>query len=107
MLDPKVALGVVPFAKPDANGARTLDVDLQQAEQLDRHVTVHSLENGRLSNEIIKVIREGSYDLLVLNKAPNGSTPEDKALDWKLLLNNAPCRIFLSVPASIPMEPEQ
>jgi amino acid transporter len=105
MLDPKVVLGVVPLARPEADGPQTLDLDLHQAGQLDRQVDVHPLQNGQLAGEIIKLIREGSYDLLVLNKPDNG-TGDRPVLDLKQLLSNAPCRIFLSVPPSIPLEPE-
>jgi len=106
MLDPKVALGVVPIVKSGSNGAGTLSPDLHQAEQLGREVAMHRSQDGDLTNEIIRLVREDKYDLLIISKPADNTPPEERSFDIKQLINNAPCRIFFSVPPSIPLEPE-
>jgi hypothetical protein len=106
MLDPKVVLGVVPIIKSNSNGAGTLSPDLHQAEQLGREVAMHRSQDGDLTNEIIRLVREDKYDLLIISKPADTTPPEERSFDVKQLINNAPCRIFFSVPPSIPLEPE-
>jgi amino acid transporter/nucleotide-binding universal stress UspA family protein len=108
MLDPEVALTLVPIKRdgqePPTNGAMILNKDLERAEQLGRHVEVQQLTNGNLSNELIRLARDGKYDLLIVNENTAGHA---SALDVQFLIRHAPCQVFLAVPPAIPLEPEE
>jgi amino acid transporter/nucleotide-binding universal stress UspA family protein len=106
MLDPNVALGVVPLRGNGANGAGNLALDMQRAGQLGREVEVHPRKDSTTVNEIVRLVRETKYDLLIMGKPAKEQAQGELALEIDQLLGNAPCRVFLSVPPSIPLEPE-
>src|SRR5207302_5146611 len=63
MLDPKVNLGVLPLrvqGQTPVNG--TLKHDVEQAQQLDRNVAVHDLQDGDIVGTIIHLAQEFKYD---------------------------------------------
>ncbi len=110
MLDPHVALGLVPLVAkgqdlPNGNG--TLQHDLEQAGHLGRLVELHSLKDGSLEAEIVRLAREGKYDLVVVNVSKEPLPGQTKPLDVSYLLGHTPCRVFLSAPPPIPQEPEK
>jgi hypothetical protein len=109
MLDPKVVLGVVripPLGESSLNGSGTLGADLQRASRLGREVAVHPSGEGSFTVQVLRLVREFRYDLLIISTAPYLSSGDEETWDVKQLTGQAPCRIFLSVPASIPLEPE-
>jgi hypothetical protein len=109
MLDAKVALALVPVngqAPGGGNGNGMLQQDLERARHLGRQVELHKIQGGNTETEIARLAREGKYDLVVVNMAPDNSDESRKRLDIASLLRNSPCRVFLSAPPAIPLEPE-
>jgi amino acid transporter/nucleotide-binding universal stress UspA family protein len=109
MLDRQVALTLVPIASaenPSGNGNGTLRHDVERAGQLGRQVEVHSLENKNVAAEIVRIAREGKFDLLVLNATPGSQGDNTSSVDVTYLTRHAPCRVFLSASPAIPQEPE-
>ncbi len=109
MLDPQVVLTLVPVkAKVPAlaNGDSILQKNLERAEQLGRHVEAHGLSDGDAGAEILRLAREGKYDLLIVGLT---SATEDQkpALDVQQGLRDARCQVFLASPPAIPLEPEK
>lgn len=112
MLDPLVALAIVPAIPPGSdpyNGPSVIQQDQQRARQLDREMQVCQV-NGELAAEILRLAQEGRYDLIILSipaELPQGMT---SPLDIPLIdtvVRNAHCRVFLASPPNIPREPEQ
>jgi hypothetical protein len=61
---------------------------------------------GSFTTQVLRLVREFRYDLLIISTSPYLSSGDEKSWDVKQLTGQATCRIFLSVPASIPLEPE-
>jgi hypothetical protein len=57
--------------------------------------------------EILRLAREGHYDLLILSATSDRTEQEQPALDVQQVLRNAPCHVFLASPPAIPLEPEK
>jgi hypothetical protein len=109
MLDAKVALALVPVngqASGGGNGNGMLQQDLERARHLGRQVELHKIQGGNAETEIARLAREGKYDLVVVSMASDDSDEGRKRLDIPSLLRNSPCRVFLSAPPAIPLEPE-
>jgi amino acid transporter len=90
MLDPHVALAVVPVAAAGGHGepeAGPLPQDRQRAEQLGRRVEVLTPQ-GDAAREIVRLAGEGGYDLLIM--------PALRAEQTDLIAAQAPCRVFLA-----------
>jgi amino acid transporter/nucleotide-binding universal stress UspA family protein len=110
MLDPQVVLTLVPIeAKPAplANGNGVLEKNLERAHQLGRPVEVHPLLDGDAGGEIVRLAREGKYDLLIVGLTPGTAAEHTPFLDVQQVLRNAPCQVFLASPPAIPLEPEK
>jgi amino acid transporter/nucleotide-binding universal stress UspA family protein len=109
MLDPQVVLGLVPIGPAGQSPAATngfLQHDVERAERLGRKLEVLKPKDQKPEAEIVRLAREGNYDLLVVSSASEPS-PTGPTLDVSYLLHNSPCRLFLSSPPAIPQEPEQ
>jgi len=111
MLDPEVALTLVCLVRPGTeplNGHGTIQQDQQRAKQLGRELKVHEVQ-GEAGAEIVRLAREGQYDLIVLAlpaDLPAGSTlPVGEPACY--VLHNAHCRVFLAAAPAIPQEPER
>jgi amino acid transporter len=110
MLDPQVALGLVPLPENSTaptNGHSGLQHDLTQAGQLGRTVKVHSLPDGNLATELVRLVRDERYDLLVVHADLGSPINQQDGLNVPALLRQAPCRVFITAPPAIPLEPEQ
>jgi nucleotide-binding universal stress UspA family protein len=109
MLDAQVALTLIPVegepAAP-ANGNGILQKNLERAQQLGRPVEVHRLQDSDAGAEMLRLAREGKYDLLIVGLSPAPAQDQKPALDVQQLLRNAPCQVFLASPPAIPLEPE-
>jgi amino acid transporter len=109
MLDPKVALALVPVngqQSAPANGNGTLQHDLERARHLGRQVELHKMQGPSAEMEIARLAREGKYDLVVVSIPADSNDDERRPLDIQSLLRSSPCRVFLSAPPAIPLEPE-
>jgi amino acid transporter/nucleotide-binding universal stress UspA family protein len=108
MLDSRVALTLVPVEPAAAgNGNAILQKNLEHAQQLGRPVEVHRLPDRDANAEILRLAREGKYDLLIVGVGPPPALDQQPAVDVQQLLRNAPCQVFLASPPAIPLEPEK
>ncbi|HLJ94642.1 MAG TPA: amino acid permease [Gemmataceae bacterium] len=110
MLDPQVILSLVPIeGKPPtlSNGNSILQKNLQRAEQLGRAVDVRAAARGEVGAEILRLVRDGKYDLLILGISPAADPEQKLAVDVQQVLREAPCQVFLASPPAIPLEPEK
>jgi nucleotide-binding universal stress UspA family protein len=105
MLDRQVALELAELKNPEGNG--TLGQDVERAHLLNRQVDVHPLADANVTGELIRIVREGKFDLLVVNATQDGDGAGVKRIDLNFLVRHAPCRVFLSAPSAIPLEPEE
>jgi amino acid transporter/nucleotide-binding universal stress UspA family protein len=106
MLDPQVALTLVPLglpATPPANGNGRLPHDLERAKQLGREVRVEAIPPGDPAAEIVRLAREGKYDLAIIGQ-PSEQSPDH--LDASYVVRHATCRVFIATPPALPPEPE-
>ncbi len=112
MLDPEVALGLVPLVPPGAdplNGHGVVHQDEDRARKLDRPLTVHPLQGSGLAEtavEIVDLARTQQYDLIVLllpGEAPSNPLGH---LDVRTayIVQRAHCRVFLATTPVIPQE---
>jgi amino acid transporter/nucleotide-binding universal stress UspA family protein len=110
MLDPQVVLTLVSVEEkvpPLASGNGVLQKNLERAEQLGRPVEVRALSDSDAGAEIVRMARDGKYDLLILGLTSATAQDQKPAVDVQQLLRNAPCQVFLASPPAIPLEPEQ
>jgi amino acid transporter/nucleotide-binding universal stress UspA family protein len=108
MLDPQVVLDVAaisPGGAPPLNGNAAIERDREQAARLGRELHVHTTDGGP-GPEIVRVAREGHYDLIVL--ALPEERPAHAALplpDWTdYVFSHAHCPVFLAAHPLIPKE---
>jgi amino acid transporter len=110
MLDPQVVLGVVPLMRvgqAPAGGNGFLQQDMERAGQLGRKLEVLALKDGEPEADLIRLARDGNYDLMVVSTTSEPPPGLKRPLNVDYLVHNAPCRLFLSAPPAIPQEPEQ
>jgi hypothetical protein len=108
MLDPQVALGIVPVVPSSSgplNGRGVVHQDEERARQLGRELQVISLPepNGRA---IVEQASKEQFDLIILplsDESPNNplGTLDDRS---RYILQNAHCRVFLAAHPVIPQE---
>jgi len=80
---------------------------VERASQLGRQVEVHSLKDKDVAAEIIRVARDGKYDLVVVHADPVSQANAASPFDLTYLTRHAPCRLFISTSPAIPQEPEE
>jgi len=108
MLDPEVALALalVPAAPGDeAPGDPTSIVqDREWARQLRRDLPVHELPGG--GEGVVRLAKEGCYDLIVLPLPPDLPARPHRPLDERsaYILQHAHCHVFLAGAPVIPNE---
>jgi nucleotide-binding universal stress UspA family protein len=106
MLDPDVALSVVPI--PDKNrpsGASDfLQHDLDQARQLRREVEVCALPEGEPAQQIVELARRLDCDLIVLGMLEEPSPGEEPLVDAQAVIHAAACPVCL---VSTPVIPDE
>lgn len=109
MLDPQVALGLLPVIPPGTdcyNDPALVYQDQVRAKQLGRALEVHPAPAGDPASEIVRLAREAKYDLIILSVRPMTRSDAKPAVDVDYVLRNAPCVVFQASPAVIPQEPE-
>jgi amino acid transporter/nucleotide-binding universal stress UspA family protein len=101
MLDPDVTLAVVPV-KEEPELTRHIHV---QSEQLKRKILTLSV-NGDPGPALVKVAKEGQYDLIVVGLP--GEAPAERPLrlpSWAdFVLHHANCRVFLASAPNVPRD---
>lgn len=109
MLDPQVFLALVPSVDlgAEGKGAGLLSEDVSKAAKLDRVIKVETLKAPDLTSELVRLVREGRYDLMIVSVTGDKQAGAKSDLDPSSILRQAPCRVFLAAPAAIPQEPEQ
>ncbi len=108
MLATGVDLDVVRVSPAEpifSKGRDTIEKDRQRAEQLGRTLKVLALE-PQTGPDIVRLIREGRYDSIVLPTPSASWTRSGAAADDCLsyVLHHAPCSVFLAVHPAIPRE---
>ncbi len=108
MLDPQVALGVLPVSQ---NGAEAftrdgaVQLDEERARKLGRGLTVLDMPKAD-GAAIVERVRKDQYDLVILPLPEETPTNLVGALDERAryVLKNAHCRVFLAAAPGIPQE---
>jgi amino acid transporter len=108
MLDPAVALALVPLVPPGAsphNGHHLIQQDQERARQLGREMHVHEV-TGDPGPAIVKLAQDQHYDAIIVLLPPD--PPDDEVLSltpWaNYILHHAHCQVFLTMPPPIPDE---
>jgi hypothetical protein len=68
---------------------------------------VHLLQDSDPGAEILRLARDGKYDLLIVGLSPGSAAEQTPHLDVQRVVRNAPCQVFLASPPAIPLEPEK
>jgi hypothetical protein len=109
LLDPQVILALVdctPGAE-SGNGQGALYQDRERANQLGREMHVYTLP-ALTGPAIVNLALEDKYDLIVVPLlAAFQMSQTDEADRTTYIVRNAPCRVFLASPPSIPQEVEK
>jgi hypothetical protein len=102
MLDPDVRLALA--ASGPAAVDSLLHNDLQSAKRLEREVRVHPIQ-GNNGAQIVRVAREGQYDLIILSLAAERGHDGKPYEEWvEHILEHARCRVALVALPAIPQE---
>ncbi|HEV3448514.1 MAG TPA: amino acid permease, partial [Gemmataceae bacterium] len=107
MLDPHVPLTLLLLAAEGAARPQGPAPEQTQARRIGRELQVLSVP-GELREWLVRLIREGQYDLLLMpwppDLPPGQALPEDS---WQLyVLRQAPCEVLLAAPPTVPLEME-
>jgi nucleotide-binding universal stress UspA family protein len=108
MLDPQVPLTLVPVfpnGQASPNGPEMLYQEQEQANQLDREIQIESVQ-GDLGPEVVRLAREGQFDLVILPLPPElPAAPSLPLDDWiNYILRHAHCPVFLAAAPAVPQE---
>jgi nucleotide-binding universal stress UspA family protein len=108
MLDPEVALGVVPMlvsAQTDQADGSIIAKDQERAQHLDRSIHILAVE-GENGAALVRLAREGQYDLIILGLPPEPPAGATSRIDARVqyVLEHAHCRVFLAAAPVIPAE---
>jgi nucleotide-binding universal stress UspA family protein len=108
MMDPQVPLTLVPLTGNGTEAPGRLNLfhqEQEQAKQLGRHIQVANYE-GETGPEIVRLLREGQYDLVILALPPDlpqgQNLPLDEGINY--ILRHAHCPVFLAAPPTVPQE---
>jgi amino acid transporter/nucleotide-binding universal stress UspA family protein len=107
-LDPQVVLALAQLAppghSPPANGFGTVPQDVEQARRLGREISIHPVSDGDPTSELIRLAREGQYDLIIVCLPRDAVSGHTTTPDTQVLLRQSPCPVFLAALASIPQD---
>jgi len=108
LLDPEVALGVLPLSLTGAEttkGAVLVHEDAERAKKVGRGLTVLDLPKAD-GPAIVERLRQDQYGLVILPLAEESSSNLTGALDerGRYILEYAHCRVFLAPAPGIPQE---
>jgi hypothetical protein len=105
MVAADIELDIVPVNSTEhSSPIDTIEMDRQWASQLGR--TIALLASDPLSGQqIVQLLREGSYDAVVLPVAPSNANADERSQDWaQYVRQNSPCSVFLAAHPLIPRE---
>jgi amino acid transporter len=107
MLDPQVALALVPVTTADglAPDLAQIQQDQQRARRLRREVSVTPVD-GDVPAGVVQLAREGHFDLIVVPLPPDLPARPHVPLDQRsaMILHRSPCPVFLAGTPIIPHE---
>jgi hypothetical protein len=107
MMSSSTGLDVVRAHKmdpTDTNGQEVFAKDNQWAQQLGRPVNVIA-EQPQSGAEIIRMSREGNFDVIVLPAPSTTWAPSGDDADWmSYVVHHAPCNVFIAVHPKVPRE---
>jgi hypothetical protein len=107
MLDPEVALALVPLVAADDPTSDHIQVqqDRERARRLRREVALLDVK-GDVGPEVVRLAREGPYDLIVVPLPPDLPAAPHRPLDARsaYILCHAHCPVFLAGTPVIPHE---
>jgi amino acid transporter len=106
MLDPHVALTVVPVPAESPTETNWFEQDLLRAQQLKRAVEVQRLPEGDPTEQVPALARQLRCDLLILAAMPEPPPGEPPVLDLRVITQNSPCPVCSVAIPSIPQEVE-
>jgi len=106
MLDPEVQLGLaIPATSPSPlnDGQDIAHLAEERSKQLGRHVTILSVK-GETGPEVVRLAREGNYDVIVLapSDEPSSNGPLPLAPWMEHILRNAHCRVLVASTVALP-----
>jgi hypothetical protein len=106
MLDPQVILGIA-HAPDTESSAALLAHDIERAHSLGRDVTVHTIDPQSIGSEIVELVKESTYDLVILPKNLASATdetgpPPPDPIEY--VMKNGFCAVFVASPPEIPAE---
>jgi amino acid transporter len=108
MIDPQVALALVPAAQQGTKSGNELDViqqDEKRASRLGRDLVI--CDGADVSGEgIARLAQDGQYDLIIVPVLSEPLPGQTSRLDARALylLDRAHCRVFLAASPGIPQE---
>jgi amino acid transporter/nucleotide-binding universal stress UspA family protein len=106
-LDPEVVLALAlltPEGPAAANGNGAVPQDVERARRLGREIAIHPVQGGDPTAEILRLAREGEYDLIIVCLPREEAPGPYPTPDTQNLLRNAPCPVFLAALAAIPQD---
>jgi amino acid transporter/nucleotide-binding universal stress UspA family protein len=108
MLDPEVALALLPIVPPGAeplNGHGVIQQDEERARQLDRELQVINLPSAD-GPSIVERARKDQFDMIVLPLPAESPSDPVGNLDARAryILQHAHCRVLLAAAPVIPQE---
>ncbi len=105
MLDPGVQLGLAtpPAVTPASDSQNIPHLAEGRSKQLGRDVVLLRV-NGDLGHDIVRLAKEGDYDLIVLAPPPDPPTSGPLPLTaWmEYIIRNAHCRVFVAATVAVP-----
>ncbi len=106
MLDPGVQLGLATPPPPTAPASDSQNIPHlaeERSRQLGRDVVMLRV-NGDLGNDVVRLAKEGDYDLIVLAPPPDPPTGGPLPLTaWmEYIIRNAHCRVFVAATVAVP-----
>lgn len=106
MLDPQVALTIVPVASGASGtmGPSWLQRDLLRAGRLRREVEVCRLDQGDPTQRLLQVVRQIESDLVILGRPEK--TEQSTPIKLDVLERESPCAVCVVVMPRIPDEVE-
>jgi hypothetical protein len=112
MLDPHVAMSMVPLASqegaaPSGESCESwIEQDVRRAAQLRRDVDVELLPKGDTAQGIVQLAERNDFDVIIVGQPSPSSPNQAPPFDIDYVIHHAPCWVCLVTPTAIPREPD-